>query len=300
MKLKLLIGLFVFGFASAAFAQETGVFGFDAFTIKPSMDGSGTPFVTGSQILPVNKPYAGLVSGYHYQSVSNTLNGNRNWIVNHTVMMDLVASVGLFECLSVGFDLPFNIYEHVHHFSTGVSDVVSGVGDMTLYAKWRILKEGTLLPGLAVLPAVILPTGDETEFTGNASTRYEATAVADKDFELFYLTANATYRWMHRRTVLSQNLDDQLLFSVGADVPLTFWQDKLSAFAEGHGSTIVTNFSTNTTALEALAGLRKELNSGLRLFAAGSYGLRKSLGTAKYRGFVGLDYTFDKLINKKR
>lgn len=289
----------VFFSTSSVFAQATGLAGFDLFELRPSGDGSGTPYLAGAKLLGPQEIYAGLSAGYHRRNLSNTLNGAKNWLSDYAFEGDLVGSVGIFEFLSIGFDLPGVAYQQNHHFSTGLAEKNDALGDLAANMKWRLWEEGKIAPGIAFIPSVIFPTGEEFKMTGNKTFKYQGILAAEKNFGPLYAVANVGYRIEKQKAVLATILNDRLLFGAGIGVPLPVWEKSLELFVEGHGETIVTNFSKSTTPLEALGGARKTFKNGLSVELAGSGGVQRVLGTSQFRVLAGVGYRLPLLSKKK-
>ena len=99
--------------------------------------------------------------------------------LEHALAADLVAGVGVGDRSAVGVDVPFFLWQ------TGASSLPSaivsggtvpksGVGDVALLGKVALLsndREGVRAgPGVSVLGAVTLPSGDRSSFMGDGST----------------------------------------------------------------------------------------------------------------------------------
>ena len=73
----------------------------------------------------------------------------------------------------------------------------SGIGDLTLVAKWQFLKELTWLPRQAIVPAVKFPTSNKDEGLGSGKTDYDLTWIASKSLcEKMGAHINVGYSWI--------------------------------------------------------------------------------------------------------
>jgi outer membrane protein OmpA-like peptidoglycan-associated protein len=94
-------------------------------------------------------------------------------IVANRIAADLVVSLGLFEYVSVGVDLPVTLLQiagdlgnqaDVLGAATGIAGF--GVGDLKLVPKVRLLREDRHLVSLAIIPALSLPTAGGLKLNG--------------------------------------------------------------------------------------------------------------------------------------
>lgn len=301
--MKKIIGvtiLAVLFFSAASFGGDTGISGFDAFNLKLPTDGSGTISITGSRGLKQWQPYFGLTPSFNQHLISAQRNNQKIWLVNYAFAGDFVAALGIFDFLSVGAEVPFTYSENIKNNNTATSYNEASLGDVRFDIKGRLLEDKDCCPGIAIIPSVFVPTGNVNKFTGNTGPRYQGLLVIDKDFGPIYVSINGGYRFVEKKTVITTIIDDQLLYGIGVRIPLPVWNKSLELIAEGNGSSVVRNFSKETTSLEAIGGLRKIFNNGLRVDLAGSAGIIKSMGTPTYRVLVGLGYTMPRKERKAK
>jgi hypothetical protein len=293
----IIVALSILLMSGTSFAYSTGISGFDALNLKLPSDGSGTISTAGSRGLKQWQPHFGLTTSFSYHLISARRNNQKIWLVNYAFAGDFVAALGIFDFLSIGTEIPFTVLENIKHNNTAISYNETSLGDIRFDVKGRILEDKSWYPGIAVIPSVFVPTGNENKFTGNTGLRYQGLLVVDKDFGPIYVSFNGGYRFVEGKTVVNTRIDDQMLYGIGVRIPLPVWE-RFEFIADGNGSSVVRNFSKATTSVEAIGGLRKTFKNGLRVDLAGGAGIIKSLGTPAFRVMVGLGYTMPKRKKK--
>jgi OOP family OmpA-OmpF porin len=89
-----------------------------------------------------------------------------------------------------------------------------GVGDLALLPKLRILNPSRGRFGVAIIPALILPTGDKTKFLGEGQTIFQPQAVIEANWGRYGVFRTALNLGMRLRTGgTSQFVDDQGSFN---------------------------------------------------------------------------------------
>jgi hypothetical protein len=85
-------------------------------------------------------------------------------------------------------------------FASG-SGQSSGIGDVTLGLKWRLLDDSPLLGDFALLPSVKFASGSESGGTGTGTRDVGLTAIASYDLHGVAMDLNATYTRVGSTTV---------------------------------------------------------------------------------------------------
>ncbi|MFH0907631.1 MAG: transporter [bacterium] len=110
----------------------------------------------------------------------------------------------------------------------------SGLGDLTVTAKWNPVRESDCVPALALAPAVKFPTADEDNGLGSGETDYDLMAIASKSIgEVLCLHANVGYSWMGDPE--GETLDDVLHYGLAVEVqvhPRVQWVGEVSVQEE--------------------------------------------------------------------
>jgi len=106
--------------------------------------------------------------------------------------VDVLTSVltyGLLENLDLALGLN-HLRQHITE-NGAVTDDVSGRADSTLELKWRFHESSGL--SLALKPALLLPTGDETRGLGTGKLSYGVNAIATYEMEPWTFNLNLAY-----------------------------------------------------------------------------------------------------------
>src|SRR5450432_4195498 len=193
------------GFLATARAQLQHA-PFDLEMFRPAMDSKGFITVNSSAILGQGDISFGLVTSYARKPL--TLTGTTTFgtppqqskfEVGTLVTPSLQAAVGFTRLPHLGFELgmilPMAIISGQSYPSnpgTGGANAGNdwtftsqGLGDLQVHPKIRLMNATRNGLGLALIPSIILPTGDKSTFFGEGQTIFQPTAVLDT--ELGYL-----------------------------------------------------------------------------------------------------------------
>ena len=94
-------------------------------------------------------------------------------IISHRVAGDALFTIGLFDYVSVGVDLPITfvqvggeVTDQTLADAVGINEGLAGIGlgDLKLVPKVRILREDKHFVSLAIIPAITLPTAGGVKF----------------------------------------------------------------------------------------------------------------------------------------
>ena len=91
----------------------------------------------------------------------------------------------------------------------------TGIGDVTLRAKYNLMRDQPDWPDLAARALVQLPTGQEEDLLGTGETQLALLLIASKSFERFTPYANLGYSWAPGESELNH-----LRYITGVDVKL--------------------------------------------------------------------------------
>src|SRR5580698_5828413 len=190
----------VTGFVASAQAQLQ-IAPVDLEIFRPAMDSKGFITVNSSGVLGEGDLSFGLVTSYARKPLvlngNGTFGGQQNqFAVNNLVTPSLQAAVGFTHLPHLGFELgvvlPLAIISGQStpsdQTANGAKDwtfTAQGIGDLQVHPKIRLMNATRNGLGLAIIPSVILPTGDKTSFLGEGQWIFQPTAVIDT--ELGYL-----------------------------------------------------------------------------------------------------------------
>ncbi|MFH1969237.1 MAG: transporter [Verrucomicrobiota bacterium] len=143
----------------------------------------------------------------------------------------------------------------------------SGIGDLTLVAKWQFWGESTWLPRQAIVPAVKFPTSDKDKGLGSGKTDYDLTWIASKSFdEKAGAHINLGYSWIGEPA--DEDAGDILHYGLALDyriVDALQWVGEVFAEKElRSGTDTIVMFNTGLR-LSPAEGLTFDIAAGSRL-----------------------------------
>ena len=245
----------------------------DAFTLpverfRPAIDDKGLA-TTESGAIPSHLGFqTGLLLNYALNPLvirdnNNVIVGS---IVSHRVAGDALFTIGLFDYVSVGVDLPMTflqlggqITNQALADATGVSQGLAGVGigDLKLVPKVRILREDRHFISLAIIPALTLPTagGLKSNAAGQVSYDYGGSYLGEgpgrfafipelavsTNIQGFRLAGNLAYRLRQPvRFLGALDINPEFVYRAGVGYDLSTTAVKMNnllLFAEIFGAT---------------------------------------------------------------
>ena len=185
--LSLVAGL---ALSSHAEAQQLLSAPLDLQAFRPAMDSKGYITLNSSQVLGAGDFSFGLVSTWGAKVLDFTNTGitaggtNARFAVNNLITPSLQGAVGVFQLghfgIEIGAVIPMSIlsgrgYPTDPGASASSADdnefsiSQQGLGDIMIHPKIRLLNAGRDHLGLAVIPTMVLPTGDDKAFLGRGA-----------------------------------------------------------------------------------------------------------------------------------
>lgn len=156
---------------------------------------------------------------------------------------------------------------------TGQTTTTSGLGDLDLGFKYKLLDARGAVPDLALIGAVTLPTGAESFRTERAAPAIRL-AAAHRITERLGLGYNAGATWTSELDAAGRQVtfvDGLYTLVVGMTIT-----DRLSAFVESFGSLALDNAGVTHHLVDF--GFTYLLNADLQLDASAGYGLSDGAG----------------------
>jgi OmpA-OmpF porin, OOP family len=324
------------GLSGSAHAQLTNA-PVDLQIFRPAMDSKGFITVNSSAVLGQGDFSFGLVVSYARKPLTLTgapVAGNgTSFSVDNLVTPSLQGAVGFTKLPHLGIELGLVIPLSVLSGSglpqdppTSAADPNSatdytftkqGLGDIQVHPKFRFLNATRGGLGLAVIPSLILPTGDKNAFLGEGKFIFQPTVVVDT--EAGYLgrfraavnggirvrgsksefTDNAAsyqrlYMTMPSNTDSGISVGNEVLGGVGLSYGIV--PQKFDVVGELYGlyglDSHKFNTLTNTTsklgpAAEAIAGIKLYLAHNSFFEIGGGWRVLSSYGAAAPRAFIG-------------
>jgi OOP family OmpA-OmpF porin len=187
----------------AAHAAELRLAPIDLQAFRPAMDSKGYFTLNSSQVLGQGDFSFGLVStwGSKVLDVSNPSiqpgGTTSRFEVRNIITPSLQGAIGLTKFAHFGLELgaviPFTILSgRAYPTDPNVLPTpdddrdftfsAQGIGDIMLHPKVRLMNAARNKLGLAVIPSVVLPTGDKNAFLGEGKLIFQPTAVIDGEF----------------------------------------------------------------------------------------------------------------------
>lgn len=190
---------------------------------------------------------------------------------------------GITEKFDIGLDLPFTWWypDNAGFHEQGLDDLSAGL-------RYRILDEKDVAPALAIVGAVIFPTGEEDKGLSTGGTDYETKLILSKRIGPVNSHLNVGYAWPSTK---KYDLQDGLTYGIGADFSAS---SSVLLLAELAG-----NKNRYTEAIHPGAGKDPlELRGGLRIIS--DIGFITTLGVGvglndaspDYRMLAAIVYTY--------
>jgi OOP family OmpA-OmpF porin len=325
----------VTGFATSAHAQlQSGPVDLQLF--RPAMDSKGFITINSSGVLGQGDVSFGLVTSYARKPL--VLNGPAvggqptQFNVNNLVSPSLQAAVGFTHLPHLGFELglilPFAIMSGEslpnNPTATGTETftfTAQGLGDLQVHPKIRLMNATRNGLGLAIIPSVILPTGDKKSFFGEGQTIFQPSVVLDTELGYLGRFRAAVNGGMRIRPHSAVFTDDAMAFMNASDpaasmVPpavtgagISIGNEFIGGVGLSYGivpqkfdlvGEVYGNYGTNSKRLNADGttsnmGLSAEAIAGVKLYLArnsffeigGGYKVADGYGSAAPRAFIG-------------
>lgn len=222
-------------------------------------------------------------------------------VVSHRLSMDIVGTLGITRWLEATLAVPLTFYQ------AGDPDLPTGelssfgARDLRASVKLSIATQDvTGLLGIAIVPEVTLPTGDDGAFLGDGNVTFAPALLLDRTLDvLFGLRAGLTVgaRLRPRTEIGNIELDDEAFYRLGAGVGLPNLLDAHpEAIAEVSGTARLDELfeRKEASAVEGTLALRTrfDLSPGHRLFGIGgvNVGGTRGYGAPDVQLFLGATY----------
>lgn len=240
----------------------------------------------------------GEVFSYGYRPVELKQDNVRvQGVIDHFLVSDFVAAFGILEWLQIGADLPLVL---INQFSNPLVTPIPAntnqidIGDMRVEAKARILCPCTAPVGLAVIPFMTLPTGNDAHFVGDPGlTGGLKVALDGRVHERVGLTANLGYQGGRKVHINNVEFQHKLLLGGGVDVILPYGLDTFGEVnAVGAFDKLLHDRDMNPA--EAMVGVNWDIkDTGVTAFAGGGTCLVCGVKGSRVRGVIGAKYRFN-------
>ncbi len=234
---------------------------------------------------------------YNVNNETGDIEDTRTTVVETMTAAQLTAAYGVSDRFQVGANLPliFAMTGEGLMASTGMPDPnglsVSGLGDLVLEGKLRLVRNGSLAVG--GIGQVSMPTSvgsNGSQFIGDDLPTLRAKLAMQYDGGTVSLGLNTGVILRKPRTIYDSTIGQQLTWGVAGAFRIT---DRVSLIGESFGRAGLPDFSLDASPLEAIGGLRLYASPALAVVIGGGAGLVKGIGSPESRFFLSIGYSPD-------
>jgi outer membrane protein OmpA-like peptidoglycan-associated protein len=224
-------------------------------------------------------------------------------LINGLAATDLVGSVGINDLFELGLHIPLTAFQWgdpAPSLGVGIDSGVSpiAVGDFRVLFKMHLADFYGLR--LAWAAPVVLPSGPNNSFFGQASFGIEPTALADYTLPWggVRIAANVGVRLRESRKLLNLDVGSEFFYGVAAEYPFSFAGYDMAVQAAWTGALGLGHVDPEERPMELLAGFSYRLWKGLTIRLAGGPGLSQGYGTPQFRIVAAVTYVPDEPLFK--
>ncbi len=269
--------------------------GFDSLSFKPANDHGYYLNVEQSQTLGRGGLAIGATGEFSDDSVviKNAAGVRIQDLIQRQASAYIGAAFGIFDWLNVGAGVSGVPYQQYLDPVTLINDNGARMGDVNVNLKARLLDNKKLPIGVALVPFVTIPTGNEQHLIGNGKFTGGGLLVVDtkRMFDRVSLSLNAGGQ-VRQDVALTAGttIEDQFLYGAGVNVAVA---KTVQLIAEVDGWTTFNNFyDENNRNLEVNGALRLTPGEKQRfaITAGGGTGLHDGAGAPDWRVFTTVSY----------
>lgn len=238
-------------------------------------------------------------------------------VIKNQTFMDLYVALSLFSWVEFAVSMPFALHEDTdftpNRFPLSTTHKASGVGDLRVVAKGKILDLGKYPVGLALIADLSAPTASKSIFMGDENVTFTINAALEfNPWSKTRMAVNVGYRYRPKVNVYDYTMGQAFILSGAASIP--FFHPDLDLLLDLRGEITTEPSDKNLTQAERpfeadLAfrwrllhgtnewwrGLALTLGAGTGLDAIGSPDVRVFLGLNFHwvnGGMLNFDYEF--------
>jgi len=284
---------FALGFLLAASSSHAAT-SFDSLSFKPADDHGFYLVTQQTQTLGKWGWALGLTTEYSNDSLvlKNAAGVRIQDIIDDQIAMQLGGAVGFTDWLNVGLNVSVVPMQQFTRIVPPISDDGARFGDIRLDAKARLLDNEKYPVGVAVVPFVTFPTGNDSHFVGNGKITGGALAVLDSkriaDRVSLALNLGAQLR-DEVNLAPGTTIGHQFLYGAAGNVAIV--KKKLEGIVDMNGWTTFSDFfGSNSRNLELNGALRYFPIDKLAVTAGAGTGLQDGAGAPDFRAFLTVAY----------
>jgi uncharacterized repeat protein (TIGR01451 family) len=290
--------LFVAGAAVAQTIVPPSAIEFeDAEIFRPTTDPSDYVTVYDSDTLPRGNFFLGIYGDYARNPIEVEFQNSGNLfsrVVKNQGTLQLMGSIGVLDRFELGVRVPGYIQDRADVSLTGnnLEGMTAKLGDVVVNGKISLFQREDLGFGLAVLPEVILPTGNRLDFAGTGKLGGGGLLIADyypTESLRFSLNGGGYIRDKIGAGPLydkDDDVNDQIRY--GGGVAYDF-NERLTGIVEAYGATSTKKpFDDEIkTPADAIGALRFHMEK-IDITLGGGAGLTRGQGSPDFRIFLGV------------
>ncbi|MFH1829734.1 MAG: OmpA family protein [Pseudomonadota bacterium] len=219
-------------------------------------------------------------------------------VIDHTLVSDFVAAIGATEWLQFGVDVPFVLVNQFRSPTAAAGTPIRNhfdLSDIRFEGKARVLDACVSHVGLAFVPFMTFPTGNDSHYMGDPGfTGGVKIALDGRVMRQLGLTLNVGYQ-IGRKVVIS-NLDWQHRLLIGGGIEGNFPQHGLDVFGEINAIAAFNKLfhDRDMNPTEFMAGARWDIkNTGVTLHGGAGTCLVCGVKGARIRGILGVKYRYN-------
>ena len=285
----------ILGAAPKVFAQSRT---FNALFFKPATGKNPYLMMHGTDTLHQWQFQVAEYISYGYQPLEMSQGGRRlQGVIDHSLVSDFTASIGFLEWFQVGFDVPVVLINQFRApltpATTPLQNHVS-LSDIRFELKFKALDSCKFPVGLAFIPFVTIPTGNDQYYVGDPGMTGGIRVAVDAEVQKYLgLTLNLGYRGGKRVQIQNVDFQHRLLlgFGIYGRLPRGF-----SLFGEMNVEPAFSDFMSDRdmNPLEVMAGLKWDIKkTGVSLLAAGGSCAVCGVMGARARAVLGVRYRYN-------
>ena len=217
-------------------------------------------------------------------------------IVDELLMLDYLVDVGIMDWWTLSIDMPMTAYHNIQQTPVSTADQGgAALGDLAIRMKFKIFdaeKTSSGL-GLAFVPMIEIPTGQDSVFIGDNNVSGSFALVGDWQIHSnrFYLNAGYVVRPSETLPLNTLKVGDEVMYGGGFQRPLVK-SINMDMLIELYGfvNTAEPNEQDGNPP-EALFLMQHHVLDGkLAYTVGGGWGITEGYGTPRFRAILGVSY----------
>ncbi|MFH0800214.1 MAG: OmpA family protein [Pseudomonadota bacterium] len=293
-KLVAAMAVFLSAIALPAASSADGTT-FNALFFRPATGRNPYLMLQGTETLHQLQFDVGEIVSYGYHPFNLQVGGTRvAGVIDQTLVADFVAAIGAMEWMQFGIDFPLILVNQFRYpYTTTLSPMANhfDIGDLRFEAKFRVLDSCKKTVGLALIPFVTVPTGNDAHFVGDPGlTGGIKVALDARVHRKLALTFNLGYKGGRKVSANNITFQNQMLIGGGVDGIL---MPNLDVFAEVNAMASFNKFfsSRDMNPAEMMVGARFDIKkTGVTIEGGGGTCLVCGAMGARARAVLGVKY----------